>query len=496
MNRRDFLRTSIGASLALSLPTTRAAGAAGADGPNLLVIQTDEHNFRTLGCYRRTLSPEQAFVWGPESFVETPHIDWLAERGALCTSFYATTPVCSPSRAAFVSGRYPQNTPVVTNNIPMDDDVVTFAEILRRRGYATGYAGKWHLDGTGKPQWAPQRTFGFEDNRYMFNRGHWKQLEDTPTGPRVKARNAKGKPSYDVKGADATSFTTDFLADRTVEFIRAHRGRPFCYMVSFPDPHGPDSVRAPYDTMYAERGGHAPPTFDKPTANLPSWGKPNGRFLSMSKYYGMVKCIDDNVGKILNALRDADLIDNTIVVFTADHGDLRGEHHRQNKGVPYEASAKVPFIAYYPDKIEPGTIVREALSCVDFLPTVISLMGLETAGHEEGRDASALLSAGRAPADWKDVAFIRGTGKAPGPTDMNWLAAVTKRYKLVYAPKDEPWLFDLQKDPDELINFYHDPDCRDIVRFLAAELLAYGRAHGDPRVDHPHISAQLKEAVL
>ena len=76
--------------------------------------------------------------------VETPHIDWLAEHGALCTSFYATTPVCSPSRAAFVSGRYPQNTPVVTNNIPMDDDVVTFAEILRRRGYATGYAGKWH----------------------------------------------------------------------------------------------------------------------------------------------------------------------------------------------------------------------------------------------------------------------------------------------------------------------------------------------------------------
>ena len=107
----------------------------------------------------------------------------------LCTSFYATTPVCSPSRASFVSGRYPQNTPVVTNNIPLDDEIVTFAEILAPRGIRTGYAGKWHLDGSGKPQWAPERQFGFDDNRYMFNRGHWKQMEDTPDGPRVKARN-------------------------------------------------------------------------------------------------------------------------------------------------------------------------------------------------------------------------------------------------------------------------------------------------------------------
>ncbi|MHC4180936.1 MAG: sulfatase-like hydrolase/transferase, partial [Planctomycetota bacterium] len=112
----------------------------------MLIIQTDEHNFRTLGCYRATLPPEQALMWG-KSVVTTPNIDWLASHGAVCTSFYATTPVCSPSRAAFVTGRYPQNTPVTTNNIPLRDDAVTFAEILRRQGYATGYAGKWHLDG-------------------------------------------------------------------------------------------------------------------------------------------------------------------------------------------------------------------------------------------------------------------------------------------------------------------------------------------------------------
>ena len=161
-----------------------------ADKPNLLVIMTDEHNFRTLGCYRETLSPQQAFMWG-KAVVETPNIDSLAKNGAICTSFYATTPVCSPSRASFISGLYPQATPVVTNNIPLNDDVISFAELMKRQGYKTGFCGKWHLDGEGKPQWAPKRKFGFDDNRFMFNRGHWKKLEITPKGPRVAARETE-----------------------------------------------------------------------------------------------------------------------------------------------------------------------------------------------------------------------------------------------------------------------------------------------------------------
>ena len=169
MHRRDFLKTLSTAAALYAIPAWAREKAK----PNLLIIQTDEHNFRTLGCYRKTLPNKQAFIWGKDAVVTTPHIDWLAENGALCTKFYATTPVCSPSRAAFVSGRYPQNTPVTTNNIALDDDIITFAEVLKRQGYATGYAGKWHIDGDGKPQWAPKRQFGFADNRYMFNRGHW-----------------------------------------------------------------------------------------------------------------------------------------------------------------------------------------------------------------------------------------------------------------------------------------------------------------------------------
>ena len=466
MNRRSFLKLT--GSTVASLTMGRTIYARRAERPNLLIIHTDEHNFRTLGCYGGKI-------------VKTPNIDFLAVNGAMCTKFYATTPVCSPSRSAFVSGRYPQNTPVVTNNIPMSGEIVTFAEILRRRGYATGYAGKWHLDGAGKPQWAPKRQFGFQDNRYMFNRGHWKKMEDAPAGPRVAARNDKDKPTYAVEGADGKSFTTDWLATKAIDFVNAHRDEPFCYMLSIPDPHGPNTVRAPYDTMFKPGQVSVPSTFHKSKEQTPGWAPPEKNLTEkslkrlMPPYYGMVKCIDDNVGRILAALRRTGVLDCTIVVFTSDHGDLCGEHKRLNKGVPYEGSAKIPFVMYYPEKIKGGTVVNQVLTCVDFLPTVLSLMAVKTAGLEQGRDASALLT-GKTPSNWKDIGFMRGTN--------DWLCAVTQDYKIVYSQKDVPWLFDLKKDPDELTNFFKNPKYSDVARNLTAELMAYCKRYDDPSLDN------------
>lgn len=481
MNRRDFLQVT-GLSLAV-LAGTSFAAESGRSQPNLLIIHTDEHNFRTLGCYRKTLSPEQAFMWGKDSVVETPNIDWIANNGAICTKFYATTPVCSPSRASFVSGRYPQNTPVVANNIPMSDDVITFAEILRRAGYATGYAGKWHLDGKGKPQWAPRRRFGFEDNAYMFNRGHWKKLTDTPDGPQVDTGN---RPSYNVSGATSKNFTTDWLADKTIEFIKKNSDKPFCYMVSIPDPHGPESVRSPYNKQYDGMSFAKPRTASKDQASSPSWAKPTKGNTKLSQYFGMVKCIDDNVGRILRHLREAKLLENTIVVFTADHGDLCGEHGRHNKGVPLEASIKVPFLIYYPDRIKAGTHVTQALSTVDFSPTILGLMGVKTTGKDEGRDVSELFANGTAPTDWKDIIFVRGTGSGP-----NWIAAFTSRYKLILSSQDPPWLIDMQEDPDEVKNFCSHPEYREVVRNLAREILAYGKRFNDGRVSETKVAGDL-----
>ena len=139
-------------------------GAAWAAKPNLLIIHTDEQNFRTLGCYRALLSKEEAFVWGDGIAVETSHVDSLARRGVICDRFYAASPVCTPSRASFLTGCYPQNTGAPANDMALRDDVLTFAEVLRRNGYATGYAGKLHVDGPARPGWTPARHLGFTSN--------------------------------------------------------------------------------------------------------------------------------------------------------------------------------------------------------------------------------------------------------------------------------------------------------------------------------------------
>lgn len=453
---------------------------------NVVVIMTDEHNFRTLGCYRDTMEKRQAYMWG-ESVVDTPNIDWLADQGTLFTSFYATTPVCSPSRACLISGKYPQATPVVNNNIPLNDDIVSFAEVLTDEGYKTGFAGKWHLDGTGKPQWAPKRKFGFQDNRFMFNRGHWKKLELTDNGPQVAASNGRG-PSYGVDNADEQTFTTDFLTNRAIEFIDGNKDQPFCYMISYPDPHGPDTVRAPYDTMFADQDYEQPDSADKPAEDLPSWGqKKNGAF-AQNKYYGMIRCIDDNIGRLLEKLRSENLIDNTIIVFTSDHGDLRGEHHRQNKGVPYEGSTRVPFIVYAPGQAKAGTQVHQALGSIDFMPTLLSMLGVQHDLQLHGRDFSVLLD--NQEAEWDDIAFIRGPGAERG-----WLMAVSDRYKLIYSTQDDPWLFDLERDPDEVANQFDNAAYREIILEFAQRLDDYGTTFDEPRFANKEIVDAIRKST-
>ncbi|MCF7850023.1 MAG: sulfatase-like hydrolase/transferase, partial [Kiritimatiellales bacterium] len=270
-----------------------------------------------------------------------------------------------------------------------------------------------------------------------------------------------------------------------------NKNKPFCYMVSIPDPHGPDSVREPYASMYKDQEYTQPRSATKPNEGLPSWGKKQSDNYSQSKYYGMVKCIDDNVGKIVACLEKNGLMEKTIVIFTNDHGDLRGEHGRQNKGVPYEGSAKIAFCMRWPEKIKAGTIINESLGCTDFLPTILKLMEVPTAGKEEGRDASVLFTTGKAPTGWKDVTFFRGTGEP----QAGWIAAASDRYKLILSPKDDPWLFDLKTDPDEMVNQFLNPEYREIVRDMGKELLAYGDKHNDGRVKLEKITAELKWCI-
>ncbi|WP_233341563.1 sulfatase family protein [Robiginitomaculum antarcticum] len=511
MNSISLISLSfLGLCLAGCQPVASASLETRTEGkPNFLYIMTDEHNFRTIGAYRDLLPEAQAKMWG-ETVVETPNLDYLADNGAILTSMYATSPSCTPSRAAMFTGDYPQTNGIEKNGKSLRRDVPTIANVLADRGYRTGYVGKWHLIGNEKPMWAPEYSYGFEDKAYMFNGGHWKGFKFDKNGtPKVMRR---------PKGTDQTSFATDWLTTRTLDFIKASKDtdKPFFHVLSILDPHTPNTVRAPYDTMYALEDIKVPATWNVHyDDNMPKWwnpeidaatkfkdpktkeqyrGRPKISNADMQRmirenttqYFGMVKAIDDNIGRIIETLKKTGELENTVIIFSADHGDLLGEHGRDNKGVPYEGSAKVPFIVYYPSKIKPGTVIDKAANNTDMMDTVLSLMDVKNYDQTttDGRDLTPWLE-GRESALLKDLTFVRYNG---------WAGAFTDRYKLVFEKtKTQPWLFDLEKDPTETVNYFTDPAYTEIIQSLSVELLEYGETYEDSIVLSKQVKSRLKE---
>ena len=235
--------------------------------PNLIIIHTDEHNFRTISAYQKLLSEEQAFVWGKGNNTKTPNIDKLAEQGAIATSYYCASPVCTPSRASLVTGLYPQATGAPKNGLHLSEDIPTFATILSNNGYATSYVGKWHLAGHKKYTFGIKYKAGFEDNRYMMRGGHapyFHITEDKFAG--INQRNAKKLPENEVIHA------TDFFTNKTLEILERDKNKPFALMLSIPDPHTPDYAKPPYNTMYKDLKIEAPKTMAPEfVAIKPSW---------------------------------------------------------------------------------------------------------------------------------------------------------------------------------------------------------------------------------
>jgi uncharacterized sulfatase len=448
--------------------------------PNLIIIQTDEHSFRTLGCYRDLMSKDQAFIWGENAVVETPYIDSLADEGAICTNYYATSPVCTPSRASFVSGLYPYATGAQVNDLPLNDNVITFAEVLKQQGYATSYVGKWHLEGISKKEllanrkskicFIPERKFGFTDNRYMINNGHSPYITELKDGRLKFKNNIKGTLDSSGKLGN-TQYLTDFLTDKSLEILERDKKQPFCLMLSIPDPHTPNVAREPYKTMYKDMQFAIPETMTLThSIERPKWGAPKNKNEAkkfnqnyMRGYFGMVKSIDDNIGRILKFLKDNKLEENTIVVFTSDHGDMLFEHNRRNKSVPYEAAARIPFVIKYPKKIPAGKIIQKAYTTADFTPTILGLMNAPSINNLHGIDDSKIFINDDKNIVSDRISYTRSTGGTV-------VTAFSNSYKLIVSKNEKPWLIDLKKDPNELYNMYHKKEYKATATFMVKEL--------------------------
>lgn len=474
--------------------------------PNLLVIYTDEHNFRTLGCYRKLLEEQgQSEIWGDGIIVDTPNIDSLADEGMIFRNFYSAYPICTPSRASLLTGKYPHTMNMHYNNANMEHSETTFGEILQSKGYHTGWIGKWHLSGPEKPGFlgaSVREHFGFEDTEYLYNRGNFKYFEVDESDGTIYAYTDKdiGNRTF-----SSDTYSTDFLFERSLYFLRKQKDfeKPFALVVSIPDPHGPNSVREPYESMYNDMQFEVPKTTQAAMERNPaapnwnsmanrkktvgySWNKENvnakdrrveammnslKRQSEYTNYFGMVKLIDDYVGKVLNFLKTSGLESNTIVVFSSDHGDLVGEHLRDNKSQPYETSAGVPFILKYPGHISSGSVFNSAMSSIDFAPSMLSLMGLsgdiqDDLFHGNDRSNDILLGSDSNGSETDIVVSYRIHA-----TDEQWISATTSRYKLVISDIDDPWLFDRKEDPNELFNVYGQEAYNSIADELKTALL-------------------------
>ena len=427
--------------------------------PNLLVIHTDQQSWWTLGVYGGSL-------------IKTPNIDRIGREGAILKNFFTNSAVCTPSRGCFLTGRYPHAHGAYTNNISLNRDEITFAQVLQENGYDTGYSGKWHLDGKRRPGWVHEdRGMGFADNYYMFNRGHWKKIEDSSMGdtqPTVY--------NYKVIG-DEKNYTTDWLTDKVIEYVKRPRTRPFCYMTSLPDPHGPVWVRPPYDTMFKADDMPLPTTLNN--ENVPSWIKtaqqnsPFGPSKSnveeklrefLALYCGEVKLIDDSVGRIIDCLEQQGILDNTIIVFTSDHGEYAGEHGLHGKNHLYETAYRIPMLIRWPEKIAPGTVIKHIVSTVDFQPSILNLMGISPCGREQGRDVSPLMRG--EGIEWQNEAFIHHSS-------LERAGIFTDDFELAYVKDAEPILFNRRNDSDQVNNLFGDPNYKQAVAELTRRIIEH-----------------------
>ncbi|MHC4872141.1 MAG: sulfatase-like hydrolase/transferase [Planctomycetota bacterium] len=441
--------------------------------PNLLVIHTDQLSSFALSCY------------GAKG-IETPNIDRLAIEGVKFNNFFTNSAWCTPSRGIMFSGRYPHCNGAFANHIELNRDEVTFGEICRQAGYNTGYVGKWHLDGDSFPGWVHKdRSMGFDYTRYMFNRGSWKKFVDMDESIQ---RHKPNPHVYDFKTVgDEKSYSTDFLSSKVIEYIEEQE-KNFCCICAIEDPHPAHMVRAPYDTMFKPEDMELPESFYD--ENIPSWAdtprahgsyaldnphRENNLRLIKSQYFGQVKCIDDNVGKIIKSLEDKGVLDDTVVVFTTDHGEYMGEHTIKGKDIIYETAYRIPLIIRYPEKIKAGVEVENFVSMVDLQQTILDLVGLSPSGREQGRSAVPLINGKEI--DWQDeIHLYHGSCTLAG--------IVTPQYTIAFDQKENNHiLFDRIKDPLQMNNLISNDDMKETIKQLHSRVLEHHKEFDSPAAE-------------
>lgn len=472
--------------------------------PNVLMIMTDQQRSDGFGA-------------AGNSMIRTPNMDRLAAEGVRCTSFFVSNPFCTPSRASFLTGRYPHAHRAWDNGVTVPEDTVTLPGRFAEHGYHTALIGKGHL-GTHQSEGNPDSFtaleqpwfadwhgpyYGFQEawltsghNQPAGHYGLWLREHHPGSlalfGPEAALKPGTGAPMSWKSALPAEHHASTWIGDQTVSFLERNRGRPFFLQVSFPDPHMPFCPPAPYHDMYRledvpmprRRPGELddkPPHFDAfRHGRVEGFGGRPGPDLSrmtddqireiVAHTYGMISLIDDNLGRIVASLETLGLLDDTLIVFSTDHGELLGDHWLVGKGpFHYDALIKIPLLWRLPGGRPAGRTVEGLMSNVDVAPTILDYAGLPPLPDTQGRSMLPLLQ-GEDEGLGRDRVLVEFEWRfIPG---LRLKTIRTHRHKLtVYAGRPYGELYDLEDDPDEFVNRWHDPAYADIRSVLTAQLL-------------------------
>ncbi|MEX2232716.1 MAG: sulfatase [Cyclobacteriaceae bacterium] len=397
--------------------------------PNIVFILVDQWRAQATG-------------YAADKNVITPNIDRLASRSVNVKNAVSGMPVCTPYRASLMTGQYPLTHGVFMNDVMLDTARTTLAEVYRKQGYNTGFIGKWHIDGHGRSSYIPEnRRQGFE---------YWKALECTHNYNQSAYYSGSSDKKLHWDGYDAIAQTEDAIRYITDQ---AKKENQFVLFVSMGPPHDPyQSAPEKYRKMYEDRkidvNRNVPEEFrDKVTKDLKG-------------YYSHITAIDECIGKIWQTLTDAGIEDNTMIVFTADHGDLLGAHGGWNKQQPYEESIRVPFLIHYPAVFgNEGKTSAILLNSPDIMPTLLGLSNIKIPRSVEGIDFSGVLKGNE-----KDrvthtlISCVQPFGqwnRNKGGREFRGL--VTNRYTYVKDLKGVWLFFDNINDPFQLNNLLGNP---------------------------------------
>jgi len=513
--RRDFIKfMGIGAA-ALSFPGCQLLSPA--RRPNIIFIMSDDHTRQAMSCYGSKIN-------------QTPNLDRIAAAGIRFDNCFVTNSICAPSRAVILTGKFSHLNGVTDNIRHFDGTQQTFPKLLQQAGYQTAMVGKWHLksEPTGFDFW---KVLPGQGNYYNPNfrtpegteqiEGYvtdiitdvaldWLKTGRDPERPFLLMYHHKAphrawwpgpahlKTYTDESIPEPATLFDDYegrgRAAREQEMSVAHDLRPFGDLKLNPEKVPPVPVtdtwgERAYNWNYQRFTPDQRQAWDEaynPMIEKFLQEKPTGNDLTKWKYQRYIKdylrcvaSVDDNVGRLLNYLDEAGLTENTIVIYTSDQGFYLGEHGWFDKRFMYEESFGTPLLVRWPGEVKAGSVCTELVQNLDFAETILDAAGVTIPDEMQGKSLLPLLQ--NKATDWQDAVYYHYYEYPGAHAVKRHYGIRTKQYKLIhfYYDIDEWELYDLEKDPYEMNNVYHQPEYQEVVTQLTARLAKLRQHYGD-----------------